>query len=95
MHLWDLTRGSHFTILQGECHLMELDCPERVVDEAFAFIDQAHKKLRVMQTPESRAKVSPNKKSLKFPKSSAISIAVWQKIHLIYDFLVLPFSLMM
>ena len=43
MRLWDLTRGSHFTILQGECHLMELDCPERVVDEAFAFIDQAHK----------------------------------------------------
>jgi pimeloyl-ACP methyl ester carboxylesterase len=43
IRLWELTRGCHFTILQGECHLMELDCPERVVDEAFAFIDQAHK----------------------------------------------------
>ena len=43
MRLWELTRGCHFTILQGECHLMELDYPERVVDEAFAFIDQAHK----------------------------------------------------
>ena len=43
MRLWELTRGCHFTILQGECHLMELDCPDRVVDEAFAFIDQAHK----------------------------------------------------
>ena len=43
MRLWELTRGCHFTILQGECHLMELDCPERVVDEAFTFIDQAHK----------------------------------------------------
>ena len=26
-----------------EKHLMELDTPERVADEAFAFIDQAHK----------------------------------------------------
>jgi pimeloyl-ACP methyl ester carboxylesterase len=43
MYAWKITKGCHFTILNGECHLMELDCPERVVSEAFAFIDQAHK----------------------------------------------------
>ena len=43
MYAWKITKGCHFTILNGERHLMELDCPERVVDEAFAFIDQAHK----------------------------------------------------
>lgn len=43
IRLPQITKGCHFTILQGERHLMELDCPERVVDEAFAFIDQAHK----------------------------------------------------
>ncbi len=34
------TRGSKTTFLQGECHLMEIDCPERVVDEMMNFIDQ-------------------------------------------------------
>ena len=43
MYAWKITRGCHFTILNGERHLMELDCPERVVSEAFDFIDQAHK----------------------------------------------------
>ena len=43
MYLWKIVRGCHYTILQGEKHLMELDTPERVADEAFAFIDQAHK----------------------------------------------------
>ena len=44
MKLPFITKGCHFTILEGECHLMELDCADRVVDEAFSFIDQAHKK---------------------------------------------------
>ena len=43
MYAWKVTKGCHFTILNGEKHLMELDTPERVADEAFAFIDQAHK----------------------------------------------------
>jgi hypothetical protein len=37
------TRGARAVFLQGECHLMELDCPERVVSEAFDFIDECHK----------------------------------------------------
>ena len=44
MRLPFITKNCHFTILNGEKHLMELDCPERIVDEAFFFIDQAHKK---------------------------------------------------
>ena len=43
MYIWKVVKGCHFTILQGEKHLMEIDCPERVADEAFTFIDQAHK----------------------------------------------------
>lgn len=43
MYAWRVTRGCHFTILNGEKHLMELDTPRRVADETFAFIDQAHK----------------------------------------------------
>ena len=43
MYAFKVTKGCHFTVLNGEKHLMELDCPQRVVDEAFAFIDQAHK----------------------------------------------------
>jgi len=43
MKLPFITKGCHFTILEGECHLMELDCPNRVADEYFAFADQAHK----------------------------------------------------
>lgn len=43
MYAWSVVKGCHFVILGGEKHLMELDCPERVADEAFAFINQAHK----------------------------------------------------
>ena len=43
MYLPFITKGCHFTILQGEKHLMELDCPDRVANEAFFFIEQAHK----------------------------------------------------
>ena len=43
MYAWKVTRGCHFTILNGEKHLMELDTPRRVADETLAFIDQAHK----------------------------------------------------
>lgn len=43
MYAWKVTHGCHFTVLNGEKHLMELDTPERVADEAFAFIEQAHK----------------------------------------------------
>ncbi|MDO4290402.1 MAG: alpha/beta hydrolase [Eggerthellaceae bacterium] len=32
------TRGAHAAILQGECHLMEIDCPERVANEFKAFM---------------------------------------------------------
>ncbi len=37
------TKGARTTILQGERHLMELDCPDRVAAEVFAFIDEARK----------------------------------------------------
>lgn len=37
------TRGARTVFLQGECHLMELDTPERVVSEVFNFIDETHK----------------------------------------------------
>ena len=43
MYAWNVTRRCHFTILQGERHLMEIDCPERVAYEAMSFIDQAHR----------------------------------------------------
>ena len=43
MYAWKVTKGCHFTILNGEKHLMELDTPRRVADEALSFIDQAHK----------------------------------------------------
>lgn len=43
MYIWKVTRGCHFTILNGEKHLMELDTPRRVADEVLSFIDQAHK----------------------------------------------------
>ncbi|ORX86498.1 alpha/beta-hydrolase [Anaeromyces robustus] len=43
MKLPFITKKCHFTILQGERHLMELDCPDRIADEAFFFISQAHK----------------------------------------------------
>lgn len=35
------TKGSKTIILQGECHLMELDCPDRVANEVFMFIDDS------------------------------------------------------
>ena len=37
------TRGARTVFLQGECHLMELDCPERVVSEYLSFIDETKK----------------------------------------------------
>ena len=37
------TKGSRAVILGGECHLMELDCPDRVVNEVFMFIDESKK----------------------------------------------------
>ena len=43
MYIWRVTKGCHFTILNGEKHLMGIDTPERVADEALAFIDQAKK----------------------------------------------------
>ena len=33
------TRGARAVFLQGEYHLMEIDCPERIVDEYFQFVD--------------------------------------------------------
>lgn len=32
------TRGARTVFLQGECHLMEIDCPQRVADEFFRFV---------------------------------------------------------
>lgn len=43
VYLWNVVKGCHFVMLQGEKHLMEIDCPDRVADEALAFIDQTHK----------------------------------------------------
>ncbi len=42
-NIWAImnTRRSRTVILNGEKHLMELDCPERVVAEAFKFFDEA------------------------------------------------------
>ena len=37
------TKGATTTFLQGECHLMELDSPERVVSNILTFIDETHK----------------------------------------------------
>ncbi|MBQ7497721.1 MAG: alpha/beta hydrolase [Selenomonas sp.] len=37
------TKGAHTVILAGERHLMELDCPEKVAAEVFAFIDGIEK----------------------------------------------------
>ena len=42
MRLKELTKGCRFVIVEGEKHLMELDCPDRVVQEVFDFIDSAH-----------------------------------------------------
>lgn len=36
----EMARGSRFKIIPGERHLMELDCPKRVAEEAFSFIDE-------------------------------------------------------
>ena len=40
MYIKDVARGCKFKIIPGERHLMELDCPKRVAEEAFAFIDE-------------------------------------------------------
>jgi len=40
MYIKDMARGSRFKIIPGERHLMELDCPKRVAEEAFSFIDE-------------------------------------------------------
>jgi len=37
------TKGARTVILQGECHLMELDCPDRIASEIFNFIDESRK----------------------------------------------------
>lgn len=37
------TRASRTTFLQGEKHLMELDCPERVAEEVFIFLNEVEK----------------------------------------------------
>ena len=44
-NMWAIrnTPGSRTIFLQGEKHLMELDCPERVVDAAFDFYDECEK----------------------------------------------------
>ena len=36
-------KGARTVILEGECRLMELDCPDRVAAEVFAFIDESRK----------------------------------------------------
>lgn len=38
------TKGSRSVILQGERHLMEIDCPERLANEIFTFIEESSKK---------------------------------------------------
>ncbi len=43
MYIWQIVKGCHFTIIHGEKHLMEIDCPDRVADEVLSFINQAHK----------------------------------------------------
>ncbi len=40
-----ITKGAKTVMLQGERHLLEMDCPQRMVDEAFFFIDELAKKL--------------------------------------------------
>ena len=44
-NMWAIrnTRGSRTIFLQGEHHLMELDCPQRVVEAAFDFFDDCEK----------------------------------------------------
>lgn len=44
-NMWAIrnTRGSQAVFLQGEHHLMELDCPEHVVNVAFRFYDECDK----------------------------------------------------
>ena len=47
------TKGATTTFLQGECHLMELDSPERVVSGVLSFIDEVHKGFvaKILQEP--------------------------------------------
>lgn len=55
-YIKEITRGCKFKILPGERHLMELDCPERVAEEVFDFINevQIHSghSIRIMNQPE-------------------------------------------
>lgn len=43
MEIWKVMPDCRFTVLNGECHLMELDAPERVVAEVFIAIDESKK----------------------------------------------------
>lgn len=38
------TKGSRSVILDGERHFMEIDCPDRIANEIFMFIDESAKK---------------------------------------------------
>lgn len=40
MQIYKVVKGNRFVILQGERHLMELDCPERVVNEILMNIEE-------------------------------------------------------
>lgn len=40
-----VTKGARTVFLQGERHLLEMDCPQRMVDEAFFFIDETAKRM--------------------------------------------------
>lgn len=44
LYLWQAAKDSRFVMLQGEKHLMEIDCPERIADEALMFIEMAGRK---------------------------------------------------
>lgn len=52
----EITRDCKFKILPGEYHLMELDCPDRVAQEVFEFIDEVKMRaghtIRIMNQPE-------------------------------------------
>lgn len=37
------TRGARSIFLQGECHFMEMDCPQRIADELHSFIETSKK----------------------------------------------------
>ena len=43
LYAMQITKGARGTILNGECHLMELDCPERIGQECIYVIDESKK----------------------------------------------------